>query len=110
MTKTDHDSLMNECSLIAQHVASAFGVSLIDMMSVRRKSHGVNMVDARRMYFYLARKYTPASYPMIGNAIDKDHTTAMNGYNKAPLNFADASWCSRLRLVSDALGFSHQGS
>lgn len=110
MTKSDYESLFNECLLIAQHVASAFGVSMIDMQSRRRSSHGVSMVGPRRMYYYLARKYTTASYPIIGDALSKDHTTAMNGYNKAPLNFADASWCSRLRLVSDALGFSHQGS
>jgi len=110
MTNDDYQELYNECSLIAVHVASAFGVSMGDMYSNRRSSYGVNMGDVRSMYFYIAREHTSASFPIIGKALCKDHTTAISAHKKATIKFSDNSWQEKLFLVCDALGFNRQGS
>lgn len=106
MTKSNYESLFNECLLIAHHVASAFGVSMVDMQSNRRSSYGVNMSDARSMYYYLARNQTTATYSIIGDALSKDHTSVISGCKKAHTKFNDYSWHSRLVLVTDSLGFN----
>ena len=67
------------CHLIAQSVADQFGISFIDLCS-RRRTRQVSI--ARHIYFWLCRMYTKASFPCIASTIDKDHTSAMHGYNK----------------------------
>lgn len=106
MTKDDYQMQFEECQLIAGCVASAFGVSMTDMKSSRRSSYGVNMGDARSMYYYLARNHTTASYPIIGDALSKDHTSVISGCKRAHDKFNDYSWHSRLLLVTDFLGFN----
>jgi len=109
MTKDDYQMQFDECELIAGCVASAFGVSMIDMKSRRRSSNGVKMDDARSMYYYLARNHTTASYPIIGKALSKNHSSVMSGCKRARAKFNDCNWHSTLLLVTDFLGFNRLG-
>jgi len=67
------------CHLIAQSVADQFDISFIDLCS-RRRTRQVSI--ARHVYFWLCRVKTKASLPCIASTIDKDHTSAMYGFNK----------------------------
>lgn len=110
MNAIRQENHLKECTIIALHCASAFGVTLNDMLSRRRSALGLNMSDVRQMYYYIARTHTAASFPTIGNAIQKDHTTVMHGYQQARFRFADRAWVAKLQLVMNALGFSHPSS
>lgn len=61
---------------IMKAVIAATGVSAIDIRSVRRQE---NIVKARHLFFWLARKYTMKSFPQIGRSVNKDHSTCQNG-------------------------------
>ncbi len=55
-------------------VCAEYGVTLIDMLS-RRQSNRVNR--ARKTAMQRARTRTRASYPELGRAFERDHTTIM---------------------------------
>lgn len=65
---------------IARVVCANFGISKMEFMSVRRS---VNIVDARQVFYWLARTYTPFSLPQIGAFCGgRDHTTVHHGVRK----------------------------
>lgn len=60
---------------IQKMVCEFFGVSVEDILSKTRKQE---IVSARQISMYLAKKYTKQSYKSIGKAFNgKDHTTVM---------------------------------
>lgn len=62
---------------ILRAVSQATGISVIDIISVRR-TRAVTM--ARFMAYWLARRLTARSLPGIGRLIgDRDHTTVLHG-------------------------------
>jgi chromosomal replication initiator protein len=67
----DHPSV----AVIIHTVASVCGVTALDVRSDRRQAR---VVLARHTGMWLARNYTPLSYPAIGRAFgDRDHSTVM---------------------------------
>lgn len=61
------------------------------------KSRLPYIVDARVMYYYLAKKYTEFSYQRIARQVDRDHATAIHGmksYNN--WNFASLQYRKQL--------------
>lgn len=77
-----------------------FGCGYKDILSGRKGEH---VTKARRAVYYLARELTKSSFPQIGRALRKDHTTVMSGIKRAeweigldPL-FADA--VNKVRLL-----------
>lgn len=61
-------------------VCGYFGVLPIEVESSRRQGA---LVYPRQIAFYLARTYTPYSYPQIGRRFgDRDHTTIMHGVRR----------------------------
>jgi chromosomal replication initiation ATPase DnaA len=63
------------------------------------------MVDARFIYFLLARQLTGKSFPQIGREVHRDHTTAMHGAHQAKIRKAEfaekiAAVHSLLKLAS----------
>jgi hypothetical protein len=65
---------------IRDEVAAVFGLSIPELMSVRRFGY---LVFARHTIFALAKRFTSYSYPMIGRFIGgRDHTTVLSGVHK----------------------------
>ena len=65
---------------IARLTVGAFGVSRMDLLSVRRDAP---TVQARMTAYYLARRMTAHSYPFIARFFgDRDHTTIMHGVRR----------------------------
>lgn len=64
---------------IQKEVCLEYGVTLLDMIS-RRKTRRV--VEARQYAMWRARHETLSSYPEIGRAFDRDHTTVMRAVRK----------------------------
>lgn len=68
-------------------VCTVFNVSRNDFISHRRFRQ---FCDARHVYFWIARKHTTCSYPMISMRCgNRDHSTAMHGAEKISRNFAN---------------------
>lgn len=61
-------------SRIIKDVESHFGLTQGELSD---RSRSKTVCIARKLAFYLARKYTEASYPEIANMFHRDHTTAV---------------------------------
>lgn len=67
---------------IKYRVAWVCGVSIEEIESIRRNK---NIVNARHMYAYLARKYTSHSFPQIGKTLGgRDHSTIIHAATAWP--------------------------
>lgn len=67
---------------------------------ISKKSRLPHMVDARVMYFYLAKKYTDFSYDRISRKVDRHHATAihaMKSYDN--WNFASLQYRKQLNKL-----------
>lgn len=65
---------------IIRLVADAFGVTYLDIISQRRSA---KIVLPRQIAFYIMRKHTTMSFPMIGGFVGgRDHTTVLHGVAK----------------------------
>ena len=73
-------------------------VTNIDILN--EKSRHRDVVDARKMYGYIAKNYTLLTYQAIGDYIGKDHATIMH-YNKETkaLCETDKSFKRKLDIV-----------
>jgi chromosomal replication initiation ATPase DnaA len=61
-------------------VAIAWNISRIDLLSARRTQH---ITRARQCIHWLARRFTTASFPVIGlRTGGRDHTTAMHSVQR----------------------------
>lgn len=62
---------------IAKHVAKAYNIDLIDLLSVRRTR---DVVFPRQVVMYLCKRLTVKSLPQIGRQLgNRDHTTVLHG-------------------------------
>lgn len=66
-------------SNIQERVAVFFGISMIEILS-DRKARGI--VRPRQVAMYLAKEMTLHSFPAIGRAFHRDHTTIMAGVQR----------------------------
>lgn len=72
--------------MIMATVSSVTGISLNDIKSPRRARE---LVRARTIFYWLARKITSKSLPQIGKACgNRDHSTVMHGLLKVDINRA----------------------
>lgn len=84
---------------IKRAVSEATGISKIDMESPRRLQ---SIIDARHVYFWLARELTACSFPQIGKSCGKDHTTVMHGIDK--VNSDMPAYAAIIKAVKIKLG------
>ena len=63
---------------IIKAVASHYGINVCDIYGRERT---LLIAKARQMYFYICRITTEYSYVKIAEEINKNHATAMHGYN-----------------------------
>lgn len=64
---------------IQRAVCDHYGISVIDMLSRRRRAR---TVLPRQLAMYIARHQTHHSLPEIGRMFDRDHTTVIWAINK----------------------------
>jgi len=75
------------CEQIVRTVAGYFDAKVTDLKSTKRTR---NIAYPRQVSMYLCRRHTSSSYPEIGNALGgKDHTTALNAFNRISERLAD---------------------
>ena len=60
------------------HVAEKHGLTVAD---IKQKCRVSKLVRARHEAMYEARKRTGKSFPILGRAFDRDHSTIMHGVN-----------------------------
>ena len=71
---------------IQKVVADYYQVSVEDMKGKRRDKH---IVFPRQVAMYIVREETPSSLPMIGQAFERDHTTALHSIEKIALGLKE---------------------
>jgi hypothetical protein len=85
---------------IANAVCKVYGIWRNDLVSSRRNK---KFCDARHVYFWIARKFTQLSFPVIGRRCgNRDHTTVMHGFDKVEKNLPQYS--DRIVSVLQELG------
>lgn len=67
-------SVIDDIAAIQRRVAKAYGVSVGEIISMRQERRPT---EARVMAMWLARNMTGASYPCLGRAFDRDHSTVL---------------------------------
>ena len=72
--------------LILEETARYYGLSIDDLVS---KNRSRPLTTARHVAMYLLRECTAMSLIKIGQAFDRDHTTALHGINKIDKNMRD---------------------
>ncbi|MGH7890346.1 MAG: chromosomal replication initiator protein DnaA [Thermodesulfobacteriota bacterium] len=74
---------------IQKEVANFFGIKIQDLKSERKQK---NIVVPRQIAMYLARRYTGASFPEIGEKFGgKDHSTVIHAVKKIETTIGDDS-------------------
>lgn len=97
---TDKSRALN-CDTIVKTVAQAFDIKVADLKSAKR---GRAIALPRQIAMYLCRRHTAASYPEIGQALGgKDHTTALNAFNRIGERMSDPEIKMRVEEIERLL-------
>lgn len=78
--KTRRRVHLGEVDKIFHAVSKATGVSVEDMKSAKRKQV---LADARHMFCYVSWKFTSLPLQVIGEKINRNHTSVINSKEKA---------------------------
>ena len=78
-----HDLIRNhdakpDVEMIQKTVADFFHIRLVDLKSKKRTQH---IAFCRQVAMYLCRKLTSSSFPVIGDAFGRDHSTVIHAFN-----------------------------
>ncbi len=78
-----HDLIRNheakpDVEMIQKTVADFFHIRLMDLKSKKRTQH---IAFCRQVAMYLCRKLTASSFPVIGDAFGRDHSTVIHAHN-----------------------------
>ncbi len=78
-----HDLIRNheakpDVEMIQKTVAEFFHIRLADLKSKKRTQH---IAFCRQVAMYLCRKLTSSSFPVIGEAFGRDHSTVIHAFN-----------------------------
>jgi hypothetical protein len=68
-------SSVNKIKMICKYVGAIYGLTVNDIVSARRT---LKLVEARHIVCYVSRHATRYSYPQIGRAINRDHSTVIH--------------------------------
>lgn len=87
---------------IARVVCGVYGIGKADFVSIRRAPR---IVQARQLFYWLAKTYTSFSFPQIGHFCGgKDHSTVIHGYRKIDQRIDE--YRSKIELCAFDLGLS----
>src|SRR5215472_1105501 len=67
-----------DIDLIQKRVSEFFHIRLADLKSKKRTQH---IAFCRQVAMYLCRKLTDSSFPVIGEAFGRDHSTVIHAFN-----------------------------
>jgi chromosomal replication initiation ATPase DnaA len=69
-------------------------VTKISVTKMKAKSRKKEFVQARHLFFYIAKKYTKKDLETIGNHINRHHPVVLHGYKRITnhLIYRDVSW------------------
>jgi chromosomal replication initiator protein len=82
--------------------AAAFGITLEE---IRGRTQPQRIVRARHAFVYVARTSMSESYPRIGRALGRDHTTAMSSMERAEaLISRDKEFAARVQAIRVEIG------
>ena len=84
-------------------VCKALNISENDMQSKRRFRE---VTDARKIYCYIAWKYTLASFKLIGKTIGKDHSTVIHAKNECMI-LGDKEFVNNVKYVEKMVGIQY---
>jgi len=84
---------------IRRAVCSHLNVSALEFLSQRRNRR---IVDARAVAYWVARKHTSASFPQIGRAYERDHSSVLVALRRLDEHFAE--YAADIAAVEAALG------
>jgi hypothetical protein len=73
------ETILPTCADIVRATAKYFGLPRVEMLSPRRQAE---LVTARQVAMYLCKMLTLRSYPFIGRALGRDHTTVIHSVCK----------------------------
>lgn len=86
---------------IQRFVESYYKISHGEMIGSQRPR---NISQARQVAMYLSRTLTQASYPEIGRAFKKDHSSVVHAYkNIEKKRQTDRDFCNELERISDMI-------
>jgi len=94
----EHDRRILSIESIQKEVSNFFGIRIQDLKSERKQK---NIAVPRQIAMYLARRYTGASFPEIGEKFGgKDHSTVIHAVRKIETSIGEDS---TLRSTIDAV-------
>jgi hypothetical protein len=86
LTLTEPPSFVSRADIL-RAVSAATKIGLTEIRGHGRSRY---LVDARFVYYVLARKYSGGSLPQIGQAVGyRDHSTVLHGLRQGALRFAE---------------------
>lgn len=89
---------------ILDAVSHVLGLSRCELVSIRRKK---DICEGRQIYYWIARKFTSCSFPMIGRHCGKrDHSTVQHGAAKVEALFPEFE--ERITAVLGVLGIDSE--
>lgn len=88
-------------SVLLRATAAGTGVPVDDIKSTSRMEHACR---ARQIFFWLARHYSPCSFPQIGNYLGKDHSTVVHGVKKVSARIADYPELEKIKTLLEVDG------
>lgn len=106
MTLDDYYSPVSHVKLaeILDAISKVLAIGKRDLIGPCRRR---DICEARQVYFWIARKFTTCSFPVIARSCgDRDHSTAMHGARKVDLLFPEFQ--SRVIRVLKALGIPYE--
>tara|TARA_Y100000389_G_C17244770_1_gene405026 strand:+ start:250 stop:666 length:417 start_codon:yes stop_codon:yes gene_type:complete len=67
----------------------------------KSKYRGREVVDARAIYYYLSKVFTSKSYYYIGEKVNRDHASAIHGFNQLVdlVDFGDKELKTKLNNI-----------
>lgn len=90
-------------AMLIDIVASYYKMTSQDICGARRH---LNFIRARHVTMYLMHSVMKKSFPEIGNALGKDHTTAINGFKRVSdaLARGDADISEEVGALTELMG------
>ena len=106
LTASDIEAPAHHClpamERIIRATCTVTGITRNELLSARRPA---KFVHARHIAMYLAREYTTLSFPQIGRAMNKDHTTVYYVANKLANRSRGATMMNRdIAAIKKAAG------
>ena len=94
--KKVHD---NRLEILKNTICEHYAVNDDEIMGRSRLGH---IVEARRMFCYLSRMFTPKSLKVIGKKIDRDHATVLHQFNNVAgyVHISDSSIISDIDTIT----------